>query len=254
MNVANLPAGRDGGSPTGWRSAGVARASTTGSSNTASAPSPGWLREIGAAPGGRVVLYLRQLPDLLTSLFVTFWAGSTTAPTNSRLTEDELAFLIADAVAPVRGDRRGVTPPSHDERPARRALSRCAWWGTTSITSSPPPSSQRRMRPTSMTATPPWIFYTSGTTGKTEGGDAVPRRPELRDRVVARRPDVARRTGRDLAQSPAQPRGGLPRAGRGGHGARTRSSPIRSASMWRRSSSSSGTRGSPTRGWCRPRS
>ena len=49
-----------------------------------------------------------------------------------------------------------------------------------------------------------------------EGGDAVARRPGLRHRVVAGRPDAARRTRRDVACRAAEPRRRLPRAGRSG--------------------------------------
>ncbi len=88
----------------------------------------------------------------------------------------------------------------------------------------------------------------------TEGGDAVPRRPELRHGVVARRSHPARRVRRDPAQRTAEPWGGVPCAGRGGEGACTRSSPIRPASTRRPSSNSSARRASPTPGWFRPRS
>ena len=69
----------------------------------------GWLGETGVAPGGRVVLYLDNCPDLLVAMFGTFWAGSTVVPTNSRLTEDELAFLIRDGDTRIVGPTRPTT-------------------------------------------------------------------------------------------------------------------------------------------------
>src|SRR5262245_7066328 len=59
------------------------------------------LASIGAAPAERVVLYLDNCPDLLVAMFGTYRAGSTVLPSNSRLTEQELAFLVADGEAKV---------------------------------------------------------------------------------------------------------------------------------------------------------
>ena len=60
-----------------------------------------WLASVGAAPGERVVLYLDNCPDLLVAMFGTYRAGSTVLPSNSRLTEQELAFLVDDGEAKV---------------------------------------------------------------------------------------------------------------------------------------------------------
>src|SRR5690606_12084525 len=68
-----------------------------------------WLRGAGGAPGERVVLYLDNCPELLVAMFGTFRAGSTVLPTNSRLTDAELAFLIEDGTA-----RIVVTDPAHE--------------------------------------------------------------------------------------------------------------------------------------------
>ena len=67
------------------------------------------------APGERVVLYLDNCPDLLVAMFGAYRAGSTVLPSNARLTEQELAFLVTDGEAKVI-----VTDLAHAET-ARRA-------------------------------------------------------------------------------------------------------------------------------------
>ena len=74
-----------------------------------------WLRVGGHAPGGRVVLYLDNRPDLLVTMFGIFRAGCSVLPVNSRLAEEELAFLVDDGSARVI-----VTDEAHAEV-ARRA-------------------------------------------------------------------------------------------------------------------------------------
>ena len=74
-----------------------------------------WLASVGAAPGERVVLYLDNCPDLLVAMFGAYRAGSTVLPSNARLTEQELAFLVTDGEAKVI-----VTDLAHAET-ARRA-------------------------------------------------------------------------------------------------------------------------------------
>jgi len=74
-----------------------------------------WLVSIAAAPGERVVLYLDNCPDLLVAMFGSYRAGSTVLPSNSRLTDQELGFLVSDGEAKVI-----VTDPAHADV-ARRA-------------------------------------------------------------------------------------------------------------------------------------
>ena len=130
-----------------------------------SAAFAGWLGEVGAASGERVVLYLDNHPDLLVAMFGTFRAGAAAVPANARLTEDELAFLIGDSAA-----RVVVTDPVHADT-ARRAAAGAA------VVVVPARSSTRDPRspagdadvadvPAEATA---WIFYTSGTTGRPKG-------------------------------------------------------------------------------------
>ena len=123
-----------------------------------------WLASVGAAPGERVVLYLDNCPDLLVAMFGTFRAGSTVLPSNSRLTEQELAFLVGDgeakvivtdaAHADVAAARRRRRPRGRRRRRARRAArSPAATLDVADVDADDPA----------------WIFYTSGTTGRPKG-------------------------------------------------------------------------------------
>lgn len=125
----------------------------------------GWLHGINAAPSGRVVLYLDNHPDLLTAMFGTFRAGSAVLPTNSRLTDEELAFLVDDGDAAVV-----ITDEAHAEI-ARRA----AGDGVvvvvvgddldSRLAAASPLDGDVDVDPDETA----WIFYTSGTTGRPKG-------------------------------------------------------------------------------------
>ena len=123
-----------------------------------------WLASIGAAPGERVVLYLDNCPDLLVAMFGTYRAGSTVLPSNSRLTDQELAFLVADGEAKVV-----VTDGAHADV-ARRAAG-----DARVVVTGDELDALLDRRPTSLAVAdvdaddPAWIFYTSGTTGRPKG-------------------------------------------------------------------------------------
>lgn len=125
----------------------------------------GWLQAVDAAPSGRVVLYLDNQPDLLTAMFGTFRAGSAVLPTNSRLTAEELAFLIEDGGAAVV-----VTDAAHADV-ARRAAPDGVAVVTVGdeldalLAVTEPLDDDVDTEPGDTA----WIFYTSGTTGRPKG-------------------------------------------------------------------------------------
>jgi len=125
-----------------------------------------WLRDTGAAPSGRVVLYLDNRPDLLVVMFGTFRAGSAVLPANSRLTEEELSFLVSDGSARVI-----VTDEAHADVAQRAAAAH----GAVVLIAGGNLDDVLDREPTNMLVhdcspdDTAWIFYTSGTTGRPKG-------------------------------------------------------------------------------------
>ena len=124
-----------------------------------------WLSSVGAAPGQRVVLYLENCPDLLVAMFGSFRAGSTVLPSNARLTEEELAFLVDDGEAKVI-----VTDAGHAD--VARAAARDS---AVVVVVGDELDALLEGEPSSLDVAdvdpeqPAWIFYTSGTTGRPKG-------------------------------------------------------------------------------------
>ncbi len=130
-----------------------------------SAAFAGWLATVGAARGQRVLLYLDNRPELLVAMFGTFHAGSTIVPCNSRLTTDELAFIVQDC------DVRVIVTDSAHAAVARAAAGADRLVVTAEVdfatTLAGPVGS---LEPAELDpAETAWIFYTSGTTGRPKG-------------------------------------------------------------------------------------
>jgi long-chain acyl-CoA synthetase len=57
------------------------------------------LASLGAAPGDRVAVSMRNRPEMLEAMFATFKAGCCLVPLNSRFTSQEVAYHVDDAGA-----------------------------------------------------------------------------------------------------------------------------------------------------------
>lgn len=137
---------------------------TYGDLDAQAASFAGWLASVNAAPGGRVLLYLDNCPDLLVTMFGTFRAGSTIVPCNSRLTADELAYIADDCDVRVI-----ITDAAHADiarlaaGTSRIVLTAGVDLASTALAGPTAPIAEVDPSETA------WIFYTSGTTGRPKG-------------------------------------------------------------------------------------
>ena len=126
-----------------------------------------WLHEIGAAPHQRVVLYLDNRPELMVAMFGAFRAGATVVPVNSRLTVDELSFLVEDCEARVL-----ITDAAHVDvaraSAAPYTVVKVAGEDLDEVLTRPVVNFEPTDVAPDSTA---WIFYTSGTTGRPKGAE-----------------------------------------------------------------------------------
>ena len=77
-----------------------------------------WLRSVGAGRDTRVALFMDDRLEYLVAMFATWRSGATLVPCNSRLTADELAFLVSDAGATSCSPTTGTCRPP--KRPPAR--------------------------------------------------------------------------------------------------------------------------------------
>jgi acyl-CoA synthetase (AMP-forming)/AMP-acid ligase II len=131
------------------------------------------LTELGAGPGDRVGVLMRNRPELLEAMYACFKAGCCLVPLNARFTSDEVAYHLDDARAAavltdaegadvVRGaGRRVPVVVAGDPRPGPGAEDLEALIAACDGTSSAVvPVGRDDLA---------WLFYTSGTTGRPKG-------------------------------------------------------------------------------------
>jgi long-chain acyl-CoA synthetase len=123
------------------------------------------LRDAGLQPGDRVLIFARNHPRYLETLWGLWWAGVVAVPVNAKLHPREVEWIAADcgarcafvtadvAPAPLAGIERQIDLESHEaaellaEAPDAFAV----------------PVTERSLSDTA------WLFYTSGTTGRPKG-------------------------------------------------------------------------------------
>ncbi|BBC38497.1 uncharacterized protein SGFS_097910 [Streptomyces graminofaciens] len=121
------------------------------------------LRLLGAAPGSRVALLMRNRPELLEAMYAAFKAGMVIVPLNAKLPAAEVAYHLEDSEAAVLvTDEKGaaevgdpgvplvVTGPDYERLLDSHAVG---------------PYGIVDVRPDTVA----WLFYTSGTTGRPKG-------------------------------------------------------------------------------------
>lgn len=138
----------------------------------------GWLRSQGARPGERVAIFSRNAPEFVMGQFATWLTGCAQTLLNTRLTDDEIAFMIDDSrplallVGP--GDEsRALTVLSHCEhRPAVLGLATTSATANVATMNDLPRVAwssgvlDELAEPSVEDGHPASVAYTGGTTGK----------------------------------------------------------------------------------------
>ncbi|OPF80931.1 hypothetical protein VT50_0210260 [Streptomyces antioxidans] len=134
----------------------------------------GHLASLGVARGDRVAVLLDNAVEAAESYYAVCRAAATTVPLNSRASDDELAYLLADS-----GASAVITDVEHHAQVLRTLTAPgrvpvlvtgdrvpAALLGYESLAESTPPVAARDDLGLDETA---WMLYTSGTTGRPKG-------------------------------------------------------------------------------------
>ena len=124
----------------------------------------GWLTGRGIAPGDRVAIFMKNIPDFLIVEYGIWLAGAVAVPINAKLHGREAAWIIDNAGARLSFGSPGLT----------QALQEAGAEGEIVCVSSP---EYGEIETTARLTTPvrrnaddlAWLFYTSGTTGRPKG-------------------------------------------------------------------------------------
>lgn len=120
------------------------------------------------APGDRVALVMRNCPAYLALLFACWRAGLITVPVNAKLHPREIAHILDDSGASlvfVTADLAATVSDALGFMQQREPLVLPADQIEASDLSRVDEASQREVEP----GDPAWLFYTSGTTGRSKG-------------------------------------------------------------------------------------
>ena len=121
------------------------------------------LRRLGVGPADRVVLDLPNGPAMVELLFACFWAGAVAVPVNRHLHGREVAYVVVQCGATLVVIS-AATAHVAEHLPSDRAVLRADGEEFAGLTAGTP-AAMADVDP----ATPGWIFYTSGTTGRPKG-------------------------------------------------------------------------------------
>ena len=122
----------------------------------------------GLAPGDRVALVSRNVPEYIETLFGCWWAGAVAVPVNAKLHPKELAFVLADSGARwVFVDaawHAALGSPGSGAATVERVIE---FGGAdhARLQGAAPCPAPVACAPDD----PAWLFYTSGTTGRPKG-------------------------------------------------------------------------------------
>ncbi|MGH1413640.1 MAG: class I adenylate-forming enzyme family protein [Pelagimonas sp.] len=136
---------------------------TYGELHTASARLATGLKSLQVAPGDRVALFMKNVPDYLIAEYGAWYAGAAIVPINAKLHPREAAWIIENAGAKLcfasedlADDLSGFTSATVIENGS------CHWLQLLDNAANLPPVHRD---PSDLA----WLFYTSGTTGRPKG-------------------------------------------------------------------------------------
>jgi long-chain acyl-CoA synthetase len=118
----------------------------------------------GCAPGDRVALFMKNVPEYWEALLGAWWAGLAAVPVNAKLHPKELEFILGDAGARVCFTTPDLAESVAPVYPAAKTvvLDDARW---RAMTAGAPLAGPQDVDPTDVA----WLFYTSGTTGRPKG-------------------------------------------------------------------------------------
>ena len=160
---------------------------------------------LGLAPGDRVALLMRNVPEYLVAAYAAWWAGLAAVPINAKLHPREVAWILENAGARALVVSRDWQAGAAE---ALRGLARppevLEAEGLVAFEKGEPAPLERR-DPGDLA----WLFYTSGTTGRPKG--AMLSHRNLAQMTLAYLADVApvRSDGRLLHAAPLSHGSGL---------------------------------------------
>lgn len=124
----------------------------------------GWLRAQGVAPGDRVAIFMKNVPDYLIVQYGTWYAGAVVVPINAKLHGQEAAWIIENSGA----NLAFATPALAEALQAAGAKARVVDTGGTDYATA---RAHAAIGGVTERASDDlcWLFYTSGTTGRPKG-------------------------------------------------------------------------------------
>jgi len=123
-----------------------------------------WLITQGVAPGDRVAIFMKNVPDYLVVLYGIWRCGAAAVPINAKLHGREAAFIIEDAGAKLVFASPELSQGLREADSAAQIVI-IAEEDFEAAMAAPP-----MLNPVDRTADDlAWLFYTSGTTGKPKG-------------------------------------------------------------------------------------
>ncbi|UYV35915.1 AMP-binding protein [Rhodobacteraceae bacterium D3-12] len=124
----------------------------------------GGLRARGIAPGDRVAIFMKNLPDYLIVQYGIWLAGAAAVPINAKLHGREAAWIIENAEADLTLSSPGLSETLREAEVRGDVICTSSDEYAALLRSEPMDSPEARQD-----ADLAWLFYTSGTTGRPKG-------------------------------------------------------------------------------------